>query len=72
MAAILVVEDELLLSLDISEALKDDGYDAIAVADADEAIKVLETRNDIRSIFTDIDLRGSMVIDICFVPKADA
>ena len=48
MAAILVVEDELLLSLDISEALNDDGYDAIAVADTDEAIKVLETRNDIR------------------------
>ena len=72
MAAILVVEDpELLLSLDISEALNDDGYDVIAVADADEAIKVLECRTDIRTIFTDIDLPGSMVIDICFVPEAD-
>ena len=36
------------------------GYDVIAVASADEAIKVLETRNDIRTIFTDIDLPGSM------------
>jgi two-component system, response regulator PdtaR len=60
LAVILIVEDELLLSLDISEALKEAGYDVIAVTDADEAIKVLETRNDIRTIFTDINVRGSM------------
>jgi CheY-like chemotaxis protein len=60
LAIILVVEDDLLLSLDISEALEDEGYDVVAVANADEAIKVLETRNDIRTIFTDIDLPGSM------------
>jgi CheY-like chemotaxis protein len=54
LAAVLVVEDEPLLSLDISEALKDEGYDAIPVADADEALKVLETRKDIRTIFTDV------------------
>jgi hypothetical protein len=30
------------------------------VANADEAVKVLETRNDIRTISTDIDLPGSM------------
>ena len=40
---LLVVENELLLSVDISDALKDDGYDVITVANADEAIKVLET-----------------------------
>ena len=60
MAIILVVEDDPLVNLDISEALEDEGYDVIAVASADEAIKVLETRNDIRTIFTDIDLPGSM------------
>ena len=60
MATILVVEDDILLSLDISEALEDAGYDVIAAANADEAIKVLETRNDIRTIFTDINMPGSM------------
>lgn len=60
LAAILVVEDDFLLSWHISDALKDEGYDVIAVASADEAIKVIETRNDIRTIFTDIDLPGSM------------
>jgi CheY-like chemotaxis protein len=60
LAAILVVEDDLMRSLDISEALNDEGYDVMAVANADEAIKVFESRNDIRTIFTDIDLPGSM------------
>ena len=60
MATILVVEDDILLSLDTSDALKDAGYDVIAAANADEAIKVLETRNDIRTIFTDINMPGSM------------
>lgn len=60
MAIILVVEDDILLSLDTSEALEDGGFDVIAAANADEAIKVLETRNDIRTIFTDINMPGSM------------
>jgi CheY-like chemotaxis protein len=60
LATILVVEDDPLLSWDISDALEAEGYDVIAVANADEAIKVLKTRNDIRTIFTDIDLPGSM------------
>ena len=60
MAIILIVEDELLLSMDISEALEDAGYAVIAVANADEAIKVLESRNNVRTIFTDIDIPGSM------------
>jgi CheY-like chemotaxis protein len=60
LASILVVEDNPLLSLDVSDALEAEGYDVIAVANADGAIKVLETRNDIRTIFTDIDLPGSM------------
>jgi two-component system, response regulator PdtaR len=60
LTAILVVENEVWLSLDISEALEDEDYDVIAVVNADEAIKVIETRNDIRTIFTDVDLPGSM------------
>ena len=57
---LLVVENETLLSVDISDALEDEGYDVITVANANDAIKVLETRNDIRTTFTDIDLPGSM------------
>jgi two-component system, response regulator PdtaR len=47
--------------LDISgEALEDEGYDVIAVAYADNAIEALEARNDIHTVFTDLDVRGSM------------
>ena len=56
--AVLVVEDEPWLSLDISEALEDEGYDVIAVAHADNAIEALEARNDIHTLFTDLDVRS--------------
>jgi CheY-like chemotaxis protein len=46
LVVILVVEDEPWLSLDISEALEDEGYAVIAAANADEAIKVLESRKE--------------------------
>ena len=60
MVVILVVEDEPLISLDISEALRDKGYYVINAANADDAIKVLESCNDVRTIFTDINMPGSM------------
>jgi YesN/AraC family two-component response regulator len=34
--------------------------EAIEAADADEAIRLLESRPDIRIVFTDIDMPGSM------------
>ena len=36
------------------------GYRAIEVSNADEAIAILEARRDIRIVFTDIDMPGSM------------
>ena len=60
MVAILVVEDEPLLNLDISDALSAKGYEVIAVTNADDAIKALEFRHDIHTIFTDISMPGSM------------
>ena len=60
MAAILVVEDEPILNLDISDALRAKGYEVIAVTNADDAIKALEFRHDIQTIFTDINMPGSM------------
>ena len=60
MAVILVAEDEPFVSLNISEALKGEDYDVITVANADDAFEVLERRDDIHTIFTDIDMPGSM------------
>ena len=60
MVAILIVEDELLLLMDITDELERHGYEVLQAANADEAIKILEACYDIRTIFTDIDVPGSM------------
>lgn len=57
---ILVVEDEALARFDIAHQLADEGYQVLMAACAEEAIAILESRNDIRTIFTDIDMPGSM------------
>jgi two-component system, response regulator PdtaR len=36
------------------------GFEAISASDADEAIRILESRNDIRAVFTDVHMPGSM------------
>src|SRR3954471_13718882 len=60
MATLLVVEDEVLIRDFVCEELTDAGYDVIQVGDADAAIAVLEARQDINLVFTDIDMPGSM------------
>jgi len=55
MTVILIVEDEVLASEYLEFVLQEAGYEAITAASADEAIKVLEHRNDIRLAITDIN-----------------
>jgi len=58
--AVLVVEDEPLTRLSISEVLAEAGYVVLTAGNADQAIEILEARTDIRTVFTDIDMPGSM------------
>jgi CheY-like chemotaxis protein len=60
MTVILTVEDEFLTSEYLGSILEDAGYEVVATFNADEAIAILEARNDIRIIITDIQLPGSM------------
>ncbi len=55
-AIILVVEDEPLLRLAAVDLVEAAGYEAVAAADATEAVAILESRNDIRVVFTDVDM----------------
>jgi CheY-like chemotaxis protein len=57
---VLVVEDESLLRASAIDMVKEAGFDVIEASDADEAIRILESRNDIRAVFTDIQMPGSM------------
>src|ERR1700738_5539437 len=57
---VLVVEDENLIRLSALDMVEEAGFEAIAATDADEAIRILESRNDIRAVFTDVHMPGSM------------
>lgn len=55
-----MVEDELLSRIHAVNLIEDAGYEAVEAANADDAIKILEERKDIRIVFTDINMPGSM------------
>src|SRR5438105_9835717 len=57
---VLVVEDEFLIRSSAVEIIENAGFDVLQAADADEALEILQTRTDIRVIFTDIHMPGSM------------
>ena len=53
---VLVVEDEPLLRMMAVDLVEDAGFEAVEAADATEAVSILESRHDIRIMFTDIDM----------------
>jgi CheY-like chemotaxis protein len=59
-AVILVVEDQAIIRMGAVALVVEAGYDALEAEDADEAIRILEARTDIRLVFTDVDMPGTM------------
>jgi CheY-like chemotaxis protein len=60
-AIILVVEDEAILRMTAVAIIESAEFGVLEAANSDEAIKLLESRDDIRLVFTDIDMpRGSL------------
>ena len=57
---ILVVEDEVLIRMNAVQMLEDAGYVVVEASNADDAIKILEARSDIRAVFTDINMPGTL------------
>ena len=60
MPTVLVVEDETLIRELVAEELEEAGYSVVVANNADQAIAILEGRQDIHLVFTDIDMPGSM------------
>ena len=58
--AVLVVEDDPLLLIDAIDLVEDSGFTAYSARNADEAIERMETHPDIRVLFTDVDMPGTM------------
>jgi len=57
---ILVVEDEVLIRLDVSDFLRGEGFDVIEAASADEAIAVMASGAPVSLVFTDVQMPGSV------------
>ncbi len=59
-ATVLVVEDHPLIRLSAMELVEAAGFHAIGAENADAAIAILEARADIRLVFTDVEMPGSI------------
>jgi len=60
MALVLVVEDEFLVRKNAVDLIEQAGHHVLEAADADEAIRILESRNDIQIVFSDVQMPGTM------------
>ena len=58
--AILIVEDDGLIRMAAADMVQDAGFRVHEAANADEAIAILESRSDIRIVFTDVEMPGTM------------
>jgi CheY-like chemotaxis protein len=59
-AAVLIVEDEMLLRMRAVDMVGDAGFTSVEAVDADQAVAILESRSDIALLCTDIQMPGSM------------
>jgi two-component system, response regulator PdtaR len=57
---VLAVEDEPLILMLAIDMIRHAGFEPLWASNADEAISILESRDDIRIVFTDINMPGSM------------
>lgn len=55
---ILVVEDEFLIRLHISDHLRDSGYTVLEASNGDEALVILDSGADFDIVYTDVRMPG--------------
>ena len=59
-ALVVVVDDDVFERMGASGMFVDAGYRVLEAEDADEALQFFETNDDIRLLFTDVSMPGSM------------
>jgi CheY-like chemotaxis protein len=57
---ILVVEDEALIRIWATDLLEENGFSVLEAKDADAALKLLQSRHDVKLLFTDVQMPGSL------------
>jgi CheY-like chemotaxis protein len=57
---VLIVEDEAFIRMEAADVLADAGCVSLEAGDAEEALTVLEEHPEVRLLFTDINMPGTM------------
>lgn len=57
---VLVVEDETLVRMHGMNVLADAGFEVLEACNADEALAILGLHDEVRLLFSDVDMPGSM------------
>lgn len=57
-AVVLVVDDEPVVRMCVAGELQASGFEVVEAESADEALTALESRSDVRAMFTDINMPG--------------
>ena len=57
---VLIVEDEFLIRASTVAVAQAAGFHVLEAVNADDAVSILESRADVRVVFTDIDMPGSI------------
>jgi two-component system, response regulator PdtaR len=58
--AVLVVEDEPQVLMDVAATVREVGFRVYEAVNADQAVELLAEYSDIRVLLTDVDMPGSM------------
>lgn len=59
-AVVLIVEDSTIVRMGAVDLVLSAGYEALEANDAEGAIRILEARNDVDIVFTDVRMPGTM------------
>jgi DNA-binding NtrC family response regulator len=59
-SVVLVVEDEPIIRMETVQMVKDAGYAALDAPNTDDAMTILEGRQDIHAVFTEIRVPGQL------------
>jgi len=59
-AVVLVVEDSPFILMNAVDLVTNAGFEGVGATSADEAIAILEVRTDIRLVFTDVEMPGTI------------
>lgn len=57
---VLIVEDEPIIRWAGADMLREAGFDVVEAVGADEALRILQAREDVCVLFTDVDMPGSI------------